>query len=350
VSLLELTSAYGVFADRGRWRAPTMIRRVVDRNGREIYTAPNTDRPVISEATAYMMSSMMSDVLRYGTAASARSAGFTLHAAGKTGTSQDYSDAWFVGFTPTIVTGVWFGFDKPRPIMKRGFASVVALPAWAHFMTAAMRGQRDEWLDMPASLVKVKICRISGMIATDVCHMPVFEATPYDPSHPEVTATGGTMRPGSVYEDVMRADRVPPPCTMLHGAPANDPLQAPYYDPSLTAPSVQRVAGTRFDVPEVVQPAQSMPISPARPPVAAPPAFMTERPVRTVTTVAPPALARPLEPKAEPETLYPNIPGTTLLKDAPPPAPAPTPDAVVPGSKIDRALPTSPSAVRPPQQ
>ena len=190
VSLLELTSAYGVFADRGRWRAPTMIRRVVDRNGREIYTAPNTDRPVISEATAYMMSSMMSDVLRYGTAASARAAGFKLHAAGKTGTSQDYSDAWFVGFTPTLVTGVWFGFDTPRPIMHRGFASVVALPAWARFMTAAMHGQRDEWLDMPASLVKVKICRISGMIATDVCHMPVLEAAPYDPDSSRTDADG----------------------------------------------------------------------------------------------------------------------------------------------------------------
>ena len=90
--------------------------------------------------------------------------------------------------------------------------------------------------------------------------------------------TGGTVRAGSVYEDVMPADRVPPPCTMLHGAPVNDPLQAPYYDPSLTAPSVQRAAGTQFEVPPtVVFAAQSMPISPARPPVATPPAFMTER-------------------------------------------------------------------------
>ena len=235
VSLVELTSAYGVFANRGRWRTPTMIRRVVDRDGREIYRAANTERAVISEATAYMMSSMMSDVLQYGTAASARAAGFKLRAAGKTGTSQDYSDAWFVGFTPKIVTGVWFGFDRPRPIMNRGFANVVAVPAWARFMTAALRGARDEWPEMPGSLVKMKVCRLSGMLATDACQEPVFEATPYDPNHPELMAAGGTMRAGSVYEDVMRADRVPPPCTMPHGAPANDSLQAPYDSPSLPA-------------------------------------------------------------------------------------------------------------------
>ncbi len=354
VSLLELTSAYGVFANRGRWRAPTMIRRVVDRNGREIYAAPNSERPVISEATAYMMSSMMSDVLRYGTGASARSAGFKLQAAGKTGTSQDYSDAWFVGFTPKIVTGVWFGFDQPRPIMRRGFASVVALPAWARFMTAAMHGERDQWLDMPGSLVKVKICRISGMIATDVCRLPVFETAAYDPDHPELMAMGGTMRAGSVYDDVMPADRVPLPCSLLHGAPANDTLPAPYYDSPHTGPTFRQAAGTQFEVPEVVHAAQSMPISASRPPVATPPAFMTERSERTFTTIQ--TLDRSLAPRpavagvTNPE---PQLSQRPIIPGAPPtnaPLPAPTSDGVVPGSTIDRALPAAPGARRPSQQ
>jgi hypothetical protein len=136
---------------------------------------------------------------------------------------------------------------------------------------------------------------------------------------------------------------------MLHGAPANDPLQAPYYDPSLTAPVVQRAAGTQFEVPQPVYAARSMPISPARPPVAAPPAFMTDRPVRPeIMTIAPTASLRALEPRAATEPLNPIIPGATGPKDAP--APAPTSEAVVPGAKIDKALPAPPAALRPPQQ
>jgi len=174
VSLFELTSAYGVFANRGVWKLPTTIRLVVDRYGRELYRAPDTERPVISEATAYLMTSMMADVVDRGTGTTARAVGFRMQAAGKTGTSNDYTDAWFVGYTPQLVTGVWFGYDT-RMIMDRGFASVVAVPAWARFMTTATEGARHEWFDMPGSLVKVRLCRISGMLATDQCHLPIIE-------------------------------------------------------------------------------------------------------------------------------------------------------------------------------
>ena len=184
VSLLELTTAYGVFANHGRWREPVTIRRVVDRFGREIYQAPQTERPVISEATAYLMTSMLADVVNRGTAAGARSAGFKLRAAGKTGTSNDYTDAWFVGYTPHLVTGVWFGYDKPQMIMRRGFAGVVAVPAWARFMKAATTGAADDWFEMPSSVVKVKLCRLSGLLATDRCDQPVVEPAPFESGTP----------------------------------------------------------------------------------------------------------------------------------------------------------------------
>jgi penicillin-binding protein 1A len=176
MSLFELTSAYSVFANRGLWRQPTLIRRVLDRYGREIYRAPNRERPVISEATAYLMTSMMADVIDRGTAATARTHGVRFSAAGKTGTSQSYADAWFVGYTPKLVTGVWFGYDQPQTIMNRGFASVIAVPAWARFMAAAHQGLKNEWFVMPGSLTKVKLCRLSGQLATDRCHLPVIEA------------------------------------------------------------------------------------------------------------------------------------------------------------------------------
>ena len=104
-----------------------------------------------------------------GHANSARAAGFKLPAAGKTGTTDDYTDAWFVGYTPHLVTGVWFGMDKPAPIMNRGFASVVAVPAWAEFMKTATAKDGPDWFQPPADVEKVTICRLSGQRATDAC-------------------------------------------------------------------------------------------------------------------------------------------------------------------------------------
>lgn len=218
VSLIELTAAYGVFANRGVWRSPTTIRRVLDRYGRELYRAPETERPVISEATAYLMTSMMADVLNRGTGMTARMTGFGLQAAGKTGTSNDYTDAWFVGYTPQIVTGVWIGYDKPQMIMDRGFASIVAVPAWARFMIAATRGARDEWFEMPGSLVKVKLCRISGLLATDRCHLPVLEMPGHDANNPDAVATSGRMfKLGGVFEELRSVGHLPETCPLLHG-------------------------------------------------------------------------------------------------------------------------------------
>ena len=94
----------------------------------------------VSEATAFLMSTMLADVINAGHGvAGARSVGFTLPAAGKTGTTNDYHDAWFVGYTPKLVTGVWVGYDQPRTIIGSGYAAVLAVPMWGRFMTAATR-------------------------------------------------------------------------------------------------------------------------------------------------------------------------------------------------------------------
>ena len=145
VTLLELTAAYGVFANQGLLAAPRLVSRVEDAEGRVIWSAPITTTRAISQTTAFLMSSMLADVVSSGTATGARAAGFKLPAGGKTGTTDDYADAWFVGYTPHLVAGVWFGFDTPAPIMSRGFASTVAVPAWARFMKAATMGARPDW-------------------------------------------------------------------------------------------------------------------------------------------------------------------------------------------------------------
>ena len=169
VTLMELTSAYGVFANQGVAVAPHLIVRVEDKAGNTIWDDTPGRHQAVTPATAFLMSSMLADVITSGTATTARTAGFKLPAAGKTGTTDNYTDAWFVGYTPHLVTGVWFGMDKPAPIMNRGFAAVVAVPAWAEFMKQATAKDAADWFQAPADVEKVTICRLSGQLATDAC-------------------------------------------------------------------------------------------------------------------------------------------------------------------------------------
>src|SRR4029434_5306962 len=104
-----------------------------------------------------------------GTAWPARRDGFTLPAAGKTGTTNDYYDAWFIGFTAHLATGVWVGYDQPRTIINRGYAADLAVPMWTGFMKQATRNDKPDWLPRPHNITTARICRLSGKLATDSC-------------------------------------------------------------------------------------------------------------------------------------------------------------------------------------
>jgi len=169
VTLMSLTSAYGAFANGGLVRQPILIRRVEDRDGKVLFQAADTPRRAISQATAFLMSSMLADVINSGTAYRARQAGFTLPAAGKTGTTNDYNDAWFVGFTPHVVTGVWIGFDRPSTIVSGGYAGELAVPMWASFMKIATDGDKPEWLAKPDNVIAVNVCRVTGLLPNAGC-------------------------------------------------------------------------------------------------------------------------------------------------------------------------------------
>ena len=176
VTLSSMTAAYAAFANGGMVQAPMLVRRVETTQGEVLYTAKQEPQQAVSEQTAFLMSNMMADVINAGTGAAARSVGFRLPAAGKTGTTNDYHDAWFVGFTPKLAAGVWVGYDQPRTIIGGGYASVLAVPVWGRFMAAATAKDRAEWFSTPARITSTTICRLSGKLATDSCHESVTDA------------------------------------------------------------------------------------------------------------------------------------------------------------------------------
>src|SRR5262249_46999096 len=140
VTPLELTAAFAIFPNGGLAVQPRGISRVIDQDGSVAYDNPARADRVISEEVAFQMVSMLEDVVDRGTASPARSSyGIRFPVGGKTGTTDDFKDAWFVGFSSSVVVGVWVGVDQPAPIGRNGYGARYALPIWSDFMRAAVR-------------------------------------------------------------------------------------------------------------------------------------------------------------------------------------------------------------------
>jgi penicillin-binding protein 1B len=173
VSPIDMTQAYTVFANQGRVRPLRSIDHLTE-NGK---VRPIPAAPVVSVAradTTYLVLNMMRSVLDEGTGAGARRAGFTLDAAGKSGTTNDLRDAWFVGFTPEILTAVWVGFDNNQPIGLSG--SQAALPIWTTFMKRATAGRPNKAFEVPPGIVYADIDKDTGQLATPNCPHVFHEA------------------------------------------------------------------------------------------------------------------------------------------------------------------------------
>ena len=181
VYLIEVVSAYGTFANKGVYSRPLGILRIEDRFGNIIEEYEPDQEEVLSEETAYLMTNLMQTVLDQGTGGSARWKYHFYHpAAGKTGTTQGYSDAWFVGFTENIVAGVWFGVDDYSVSLgEKQSGTTAALPAWANFMREAHKNLGISWNDfkIPGGIIKFEICSVSKNRPVAVCpvEMEVFK-------------------------------------------------------------------------------------------------------------------------------------------------------------------------------
>lgn len=173
VSLLEITGAYAGLADGGRARAATMLIGILDPDGRDVPLAPLEDPRGVEAPEAYLTTSLLEGVIAEGTGSRARSLGVRGAVAGKTGTTDDYKDAWFVGYTPCRAVGTWVGFDRNQAVGLSGAAA--ALPIWAAAMAGAEGRNGDGRFDRPPEVVRVAIDPQSGELAGEECPQSVEE-------------------------------------------------------------------------------------------------------------------------------------------------------------------------------
>lgn len=166
VTLNDLVAAYTPLATGGARSEARVIIRIYDRNRRTWLENPPVITPVLSPATAFVTTQMLKDVMTYGTAKSLKKFSLAHPSAGKTGTTDDYRDAWFVGYTPQIVTGVWVGYDKPRPGGKGFTGGGIAAPIWERFMRKAVALKPAGDFTRPETVISVAIDPATGCPAT----------------------------------------------------------------------------------------------------------------------------------------------------------------------------------------
>ncbi len=165
VSLLELTSSLGVYANEGLRIPPALILYVTDSEGHVLETRDRSAEQVISKETAYVVTNILEDVVQRGTAKRARKIGRPV--AGKTGTTNEFTDAWFVGYTPNLISGVWVGFDDNRSLGYKESGGRAALPIWVAYMEDALALLPVVPFKIPDDIVYAKIDRASGMLARE---------------------------------------------------------------------------------------------------------------------------------------------------------------------------------------
>ncbi|MDB6077378.1 MAG: transglycosylase, partial [Akkermansiaceae bacterium] len=234
---MEVASAYTIFPNEGQRYRPYLIDEIRDRQGNVLYKTPPLGYATAKAGSAWAISRILAEVTTSGTAAAVKTMGFTKPCAGKTGTTNDFKDAWFAGFTSSVTCAVWVGLDKPVRTIQGGYGATLALPVWAEIMkTADKLGYKAEGLKSKLSFVECRLCHASGKRATPACEaagQAYTDQLPSDsvpakndlcPVHPiraqavdQEDAGGGPPRAQSIDE----SDETPP-----SPPPAASPLKA----------------------------------------------------------------------------------------------------------------------------
>ncbi len=173
VSLLELTTAYSVFANEGYLVEPVFITRILDRDGKVLEETQPRREKVVEKSTAYIMTSLMESVIKSGTGARVRA--LNRPAAGKTGTTNDLFDTWFIGYTPRYVTGTWVGFDEEKSLGHSENGALTASPIWLGFMRRVLEGKPVRVFNVPEGVVFAKIDAETGLLPIPESKNTIFE-------------------------------------------------------------------------------------------------------------------------------------------------------------------------------
>ena len=307
-TLKDLTAAYTMFPNNGVRRQPYIIESIQDRYGKTIYKATRAELRCINPDVNYVMNELLRDVIRKGTATAATSFGLTVPAAGKTGTTDDYKDAWFIGYTTRLTCGVWVGMDRPERIADRGYGSKLALPIWVDFIQNASAWKYiAQNFTVPGNLQTVELCRTSGALATPECK---FAKTTYRAQLPQ------NMIPRNQCPDHTGLLASFPTSSGSNPASASyAPADAPPRGvPAAPAVPAQTVADAS---------SRAVPVGPAVPAqaVAAP----AGPPPDLTAPMAPPPFAIP--PMAPPSLAPPSVPTTTVQATEATAEQTPPPDA-----------------------
>lgn len=170
LSLFELTRAYAVFANQGKKFNPIFIKKIIDRDGNVIEEnlplssrKESSQEQVISPQTAYLMTHLLQDVVRRGTGWRAKALGRPV--AGKTGTTDHFQDAWFIGYTPDLITGVWVGFDEEKSLGDNETGARAACPIWVQFMSSVMKDRQIKEFEVPEGIEFMRVDSKTGRIS-----------------------------------------------------------------------------------------------------------------------------------------------------------------------------------------
>ena len=244
---LEMIAAYTTFANLGTRTVPNSILRVEDRSGKIVWQPATRSVSVLDSAHAWLMTDVLRDVVRHGTAVGSVGARINFPAGGKTGTTNDGFDVWYIGFTPDFVTGLWIGFDQPRKIKSNAQGGILAAPAWTAMMREVYerRAIPAAW-PRPSGLTALDIDKTTGYKATPFCpkdvhfiesFIPGTEPTGFCPIHSPFGNVGGVMggagpTPGQ-----------PPSTAPAIGVPRTDTVGAPLVPTTRTTQGGSGVMG-----------------------------------------------------------------------------------------------------------
>ena len=172
ISLFELTRAYGVFANQGKTFSPIFIKKILDRDGNLVEEnlplsygrEASEEEQVLSPQTAYLMTSLLQSVVQDGTGRRAKA--LSRPVAAKTGTTDQFVDAWFIGYTPELLTGVWVGIDDEKSLGENETGSRGALPLWVTFMSKVLKGKPVKDFPIPEGIEFMKVDPNTGEVSS----------------------------------------------------------------------------------------------------------------------------------------------------------------------------------------